>query len=732
MIMAVAVAACGGSSSETTTPITPPAVLTSISVSLSTASLQVGQSATASAAGLDQNGSAIAVGAVTWTSSNLAVASVTSDGTIAALSAGQATITATAGGKTAQAIVTVTAAPVATVVVTPATASIAVSATQQLTAGVFDANGTALAGRAVAWSSADLTKAVVSTTGLVTGVGAGTAIITATSEGKSGSATVTVTAPVSQGNCTSASSVQLTLGEVRTLTAAQAGALCIGGLKGSSEYVLIPFNNSKVASLTTPLVLTATNTGTVTTSPSVAPSQPAAQLRSSHAASEAMELAFRTREARDISNLQSRARVPTRGLHLSALGQITGVTGIPSVGTIVQLNSNLSENSCSSAKVLHPARVVAVFPHAIVFVDTLSPLGGYTDSELAGFGASFDTEGFALDTLNFGAPSDIDENGRVAIFFTPGVNLIPGPPGGTVLGLFAGRDLIAASLMGCVGSNEGEMFYLPVPDPNKTLNANYTNKADLSSAVLATLVHEFQHLINAGRRYYVNHVAVDEEVWLNEGLSHIAEELLYYKESGKTPGQNLDLQAAAATGPLTDAFNAYQSQNFGRLYSYLIAPSANSPYSSVDGLEMRGAIWELLRYSADRKGGTDRSIWYPLVNSTTSGQANFNAVFGDIVTNTRDWAVAQFIDDDGFAVAAKYTNPSWNFRSIFPALTKAQNFPLAVSALIGGAPLSLSIVGGGAAYVRFSIGNGLLAGIVATSSGVAVPSNIDFILVRTQ
>ena len=76
--------------------------------------------------------------------------------------------------------------------------------------------------------------------------------------------------------------------------------------------------------------------------------------------------------------------------------------------------------------------------------------------------------GYGLDTLNFGTPTDIDANGRVGIFFTTGVNKIPNPiGGGFIAGLFAGRDLFPIG--SCVASNEGEMFYLPVPDPNKTI-----------------------------------------------------------------------------------------------------------------------------------------------------------------------------------------------------------------------------------------------------------------------
>src|SRR5262249_2846172 len=142
--------------------------------------------------------------------------------------------------------------------------------------------------------------------------------------------------------------------------------------------------------------------------------------------------------------------------------------------------ANVSGNTCAAAPILHPARVVALLKNAMIFIDTLSPPGGYTDQELIALSTEFDTLGYGLDTTNFGANTDIDDNGRVAIFFTPGVNEIPQPAGGVIGGLFAARDLFPADTSGCPASNVGEMFYMPVPDPNKTINGNYTSKSELS------------------------------------------------------------------------------------------------------------------------------------------------------------------------------------------------------------------------------------------------------------
>lgn len=80
---------------------------------------------------------------------------------------------------------------VATVVVTPGTASLAAAQTVQLTATAKDSAGNTLSDQTVTWSSTPTTVATVSSSGLVTGVSAGTATITATTGGKSGTAIIT-------------------------------------------------------------------------------------------------------------------------------------------------------------------------------------------------------------------------------------------------------------------------------------------------------------------------------------------------------------------------------------------------------------------------------------------------------------------------------------------------------------------------------------------------------------
>jgi hypothetical protein len=86
-------------------PPLPPAsvpVLASINVTLGVTSLLAGKSTTASASGANAAGVSIALSAVAWTSTNPAVATVSSSGNVYAASAGRTLIVAAVGGKQGQ------------------------------------------------------------------------------------------------------------------------------------------------------------------------------------------------------------------------------------------------------------------------------------------------------------------------------------------------------------------------------------------------------------------------------------------------------------------------------------------------------------------------------------------------------------------------------------------------------------------------------------------------------
>jgi hypothetical protein len=130
--------------------------------------------------------------AVTWSSSDPGVASIATDGTVSALAPGTTRITARVDGVSGSADLTVSTVPVDLVELLPKTTTVVSGSTVQLTANVYDAGGGVLTGRQLTWRSSEVLIASVSTDGLVTTHGVGQVTITATVEGKSGSATITV------------------------------------------------------------------------------------------------------------------------------------------------------------------------------------------------------------------------------------------------------------------------------------------------------------------------------------------------------------------------------------------------------------------------------------------------------------------------------------------------------------------------------------------------------------
>ena len=90
---------------------------------------------------------------------------------------------------------TTAAAPVASVTVTPAADTLAVGDTLRLSAEAYDADGGVMASAQFSWSSSDVSVVIVSTSGLVTAVAAGTATVTATADGVEGFSEIAVGSP---------------------------------------------------------------------------------------------------------------------------------------------------------------------------------------------------------------------------------------------------------------------------------------------------------------------------------------------------------------------------------------------------------------------------------------------------------------------------------------------------------------------------------------------------------
>ncbi|PYP67358.1 MAG: hypothetical protein DMD26_04855, partial [Gemmatimonadetes bacterium] len=158
--------------------------------------------------------------------------------------------------------------------------------------------------------------------------------------------------------------------------------------------------------------------------------------------------------------------------------------------------------------------------------------------------------------------------------------------------------------------------------------------------------------------------------------------------------------------------------------------------SSYDDVGTHGAIWAFLRYAADRHGSSDGDVWLRLVNSPVAGFDNLFDVFGsDLSQMLNSWSLSVYTDDDTPGIDAMYRQPSWNFRSAFPALpTAAQPYPLlgAVRVLPDDVAQSVSLRGGSSAFFRFSVTAGKEAVIRLTSAGWLPPAAVQATVVRTR
>lgn len=174
----------------------PSASVARISVEPATLSIVAGTDTSLEAQLEDADGNALHGHEVIWVSSDTSIATVDGNGVVTARKPGQVNIVAIAGTQSAQAVVAVApkgAPRKPTISISPTQASVVATKTVTLAVTLTDTLGKKVASPSVTWSSDKPAIAKVSSSGVVTGVAAGTAKITAASSGVSVSAMVTVT-----------------------------------------------------------------------------------------------------------------------------------------------------------------------------------------------------------------------------------------------------------------------------------------------------------------------------------------------------------------------------------------------------------------------------------------------------------------------------------------------------------------------------------------------------------
>jgi len=182
-----------------------------------------------------------------------------------------------------------------------------------------------------------------------------------------------------------------------------------------------------------------------------------------------------------------------------------------------------------------------------------------------------------------------------------------------------------------------------------------------------TFIHEFQHMISFGQ-HVIARRGNGEVLWLNEGMSHYAEEL---------GGRSYEL---APAGRVTDCTIGNDPCHFyiGDLYNaYSYLDSTNKhfllPKAGIGTLAERGAAWLFVRYVVDRyAAGNTRANWdaftRTLEQTSDTGAANIAAATGTpFATVVSRWVLAPWVSDIGGA-PPELTYNSWGFHAVYQSL----------------------------------------------------------------
>ncbi len=190
----------------------------------------------------------------------------------------------------------------------------------------------------------------------------------------------------------------------------------------------------------------------------------------------------------------------------------------------------------------------------------------------------FETIIYPRVTQLWGKCADINGDGTISILFTPTINQEK-----MAVGFFNSADFFRNNRNSSDSgynpySNEMDIIYVAVPDES---DSNYN-----VNSLIATLAHEFTHSINFTNKTWIRCLngesnAPQEEIFLDEGCSHLTESLCGYGVSGG----NKD-------------FVNYYLENTG-LYSL----TGNDYLGRNDSVGQRGAVCMFLYWLFNRAGG---------------------------------------------------------------------------------------------------------------------------------
>jgi hypothetical protein len=271
------------------------------------------------------------------------------------------------------------------------------------------------------------------------------------------------------------------------------------------------------------------------------------------------------------------------------------------------------------------ARLRYAGAHLLVYTDveTDGDTAGFSEEQLTALAMLYDRDLYGAAVNAFGADPDLDGNGRIIALFSPVINRMARAEDCLLRGYVTGFVYPVDQLERDPNSNRGEIFYGFVPDPLGKYSCVH-DEADVIRVLQPTFIHEMQHLISFNERVLARGGQA-EELWLNEGLSQMAEELgsklfeaRYPAPSGRSSTQQL-FPDSAAPFIAPQMLNAY-------VYLYFILDNSLTSYEAHGSFEERGGTWLFLRWLTDQKGD---GVLRRLVQGSRRGIGNIEAVTGE-------------------------------------------------------------------------------------------------------
>lgn len=264
-------------------------------------------------------------------------------------------------------------------------------------------------------------------------------------------------------------------------------------------------------------------------------------------------------------------------------------------------------------------------------------------------------DNFADDEVRtlYGTESDVNSDGKFQVLFTQTVNELGASAGGMVTGFFYAIDLFDDASYSI--SNEREIFYTLVPDPTGEFGFSLSENFANTNIYPTVLPHEYQHMISFNQHYFVNGGSA-ESSWLNEALSHLAEDVTELDSSGYMDSTSLE--------------------NPSRVSSYLSSVDSTCFFCG-SSLKQRGGSYLFVRYLYEQAElgnlsgvSSGAALIDALLDTSNRGTTNITqAIFGtssdsDLAALMGLYSLALYLDGAGIVTDDRFAFSGIDLRGV--------------------------------------------------------------------